>query len=347
MGKTGEGRVGRLTSYSMDSIVSIAPINSSFAMTWFLILSLCLPGVFAGESSSSNFSVSLSRRMVNHFTGFLATDTPGLNSLIFDLGTQGLEMKVLLDKTQVPFLKYVTPTYRPGEIFKDIKDRQSGVLMDDERDFRVGFQMLFALKTSANDPDACIFSFKNPRVLAYYEQDLQKYSSLLTELGKLRSKAQAIRSALKSLEQIPDLAPARVRALKAKAEKLAELSKITQSIRQKNELVTRFSSGAYLAMLPSDDALTELVGALGGRLRGDRILSQLFQRVIEMGVLNPELKIELLGEIKNRSGRVRVANLGKALGSLIPGLKIMDIKIDSKELPLVIEGIVKPEGESQ
>jgi hypothetical protein len=334
----------------------------SFRVLGLFGLGLLFGGVLATAPASSNFSLSLSRRMVNHFTNFLAADTPGLNSLIFDLTPQGLEMKILLDKAQIPFLKYVTPTYRPGEIFKEIEDRQSGVLVEDENDFQVGFELLFTLKTDSKDPDSCIFFFKNPKVLAYYRQDLKKYISLLTELGELQSRARSLREQLR-IQPENQSQISRVRLLKKRTTLMSGLGKVTRKIRQNNELVNRFSSGAYLALLPSDEALTELVSALGGQLKGDKILTQVFKRVAEMGVLNSQLKIELLGEIQARSGRVRVSNLGKALGGFIPGLKITEIRIDNPtidpgkiknqtglephKLPLVIEGVVKPEKESQ
>ncbi|MBT3783324.1 hypothetical protein HOF92_00025 [bacterium] len=337
----------------------------------FLVLVLvgCNSSITEASNSSEepNLRVYLNRRMVHRFTDALKSFAPGVDSVLFDLRDNRLDVKVVLQKSQIPFLRFVTPTYKPGEIFKHNSKRKGRVSKDDEEDYLVGFQFSFEARMDPAEPDVAYLAFKQPQVAAYFSQDFDHYRKVLKELGEVLSSSDALRDKIlavnRSLSQLPSGREGTVRKIRLLKEKVTLYEKFNSNTHIESglqEKVVRFSSGSHLNLLPSDEVLKDLLKAVEGRWTGDGILEDVYQNVKKMQVLHEGLEIKTVGPIKNRQGVLKVSNLGSVLAGYLPGLKITSVRIEEIDSPppdgestaaqrmgnyqLVFEGKVPPRG---
>ena len=296
-----------------------------------LLFSLLTTSLLA--SSEPNFIIELNRKMVNHMTKFLSTNTKQLNSVIFDIREDKLEMKIIFQKSEFEGLSWVKPTLRPGEIFKSASDRTGEVSKIDEKDFLVGIQLAFTLTTKPDQLDSVYLSFGQPLVAAFYEEDLNIYKKLMIRLGKLLAAFNGIKDQLAQIEsEEADVSEDDVeRQLQLTSKKAAlhqKLQTVTKELDLVNRRVIRFSSGSHFSVLPSDIFIRDAINSVAGKVNGNAVLRDLYDKVKKMNFLNERLGIELVNnEIKNRTGTIRVHNVGHPLSGFVPGLKIQKVSV--------------------
>ena len=338
-------------------------------MKFFSLILILLQFPFAhlvvSNERESNLSLVINRRLVHRFTDVLKKQTPGLESIIFDLKDQRLDMTVILKQAEIPFLRFVTPTYKPGEIFEHNSDRQGVVLAEDVQNFLVGFQFSFAIEMKPEEPDAAYLSFEQPMVAAYYIQDLEEYKQILLKLGDVVARGDALRQKIVRLNvELGELLGAnggaenKIRLLKEKIRLHTEYALNSDEEYLLQQKANRFSSGSHLNLLPSDQALAGLLKSVEGRKTGDDILDDVYKKVQRMQVIHEGLALRLVGQIKNRRGVLKVSNLGSVLAGYLPGLMITHAEIQklpplpneeggrptvrSGDYQLVFEGKVPP-----
>lgn len=299
-----------------------------------LILSLFSEYAVFSIDRESNLSLVINRRLVHRFTDVLKTQTSGLESVIFDLRDNRLDMTVILKQTEIPFLRFVTPTYKPGEIFQHNTNRKGAVLSEDAKNFVVGFQFSFAIEMKEGEPDVAYLSFDQPMVAAYYLQDWEEYKQVLRKLGDAVSRGDALRQSIIRLntelgELLAENAGARdkIKLLKEKINlrKQYVLNAREESLLQQKAI--RFASGSHLNILPSDQALAEMLKSAQGHQTGDDILDDVYHKVQRMQVIHKGLELSVVGNIKNRKGVLKISNLGSILAGYLPGLMITHAEI--------------------
>jgi len=341
----------------------------------FRIFIFCLSCLLVGSqdlfarpsSEEPNLELTINRRMVHRFTDVLKSYTPGVDSVVFDLRDQRLDVTVILKQSQIPFLRFVTPTYKPGEIFRHNSLRKGGASSQDVKDFLVGFQFSFKVEMKPGEQDSVYLSFDQPMVAAYYAQDFNRYREILKELGEVISKGDGLRYRIievnRELGNLPQGREGTARKIRLLKEKISlhenyQINSAAETSLQKE--VVRFSSGSHLNMLPSDEVLSDLLKSVEGRRTGDGILQDVYSNVKKMKIIHEGLEFKLLGAIKNRKGVLKVSNLGSVLAGYLPGLKITRAEIQKlpplpsngmeKSTPrdgnyqLVFEGKVSPRG---
>ncbi len=282
----------------------------------------------------SSFEVDLNRKMINHLTDFLSSSHENLEGVLFDLGENSFIVTAIFEAQNFSLFSWVKPALRPGEIFLPANQRTGMVSHSDEKDFVIAVRVEFDLITKSSDIDAVYLKFQQPKVGAYYRQDLSEFQKKQSELGQLLGRYDSAKTSLEKINY-------KLRSLRSDdldsqlvltAEKISIRKKINSvggQLDALNRQIIRFS-GSYLSVLPSDQFLQDTIKSLTGEVSGDSILKEIYLRVNEMNLMHRNLDIRLVDGIRKRSGTIRVGNVGKSLIGVIPGLKIKKFKIGNK-----------------
>lgn len=297
----------------------------------FLLLTLCLD---ISKIESASFEINLNRKMINHFTNFLSRDQKNVEGILFDLGENSFIVTIFFEPTKISLFNWIKPTLRPGEIFLSANQRTGVVSSSDEKDFVIAVRIEFELITKPSDVDTVYLKFKQPKVGAYYRQDLSEFRKKQLELGRLIGSYDKARASLDEINSKLKLSSkgdidSQLVLTSEKINIRKKLNAVGLKLDTLNRQIIRFS-GSYLSVLPSDQFLEETIKSLEGEISGDSILTELYLRVNEMNELHRKLDIQLVGNISKRSGILRIGNIGQSLIGIIPGLRIKKLEIGSK-----------------
>lgn len=281
-----------------------------------------------------NLEVELNRRMINHLTEYLAKKQSNVEGVLFDLDQEKIVVTAIFNSQNFKMLEWLKPTLSPGEIFLSSGQRSGQASRTDEKDFVVAIQLRLNLRTEVSAPDTVYLSFSQPRVAAYYKQDLLAFKDKQRQLGVVLTQYDSAKAQLTDINRkLGSSSEVEINhQLKLTSQKIQirkRLNQLAGDLDVLNRQIIRFS-GSYLSVLPSDKLLQELITSSTGNLTGDSIIREAYGRVMNMEVLNRQLKIDLVDGIKNRSGVIKVSNLGGALSGVMPALKINKIKITNK-----------------
>ncbi len=283
---------------------------------------------------ASSLELELNRKMINHFTNYLSSTQDNIEGVLFDLSADRFLVTAIFEGQNFSMLNWIKPTLRPGEIFLSASQRTGKVSSLDEKDFVVVVKVECDLFSKSSDLDSVYLKFKQPKVGAYYRQDLHEYRKKQLELGKILGRYDSLQSSLgringelKSLKS--DHLDSQLSLTAKKLEVRQQLNHLGGELDALNRQLVRFS-GSYLSVLPSDNIIQDAIKSLDGNVNGDSILREVFRRFKEMDVAHPKLDIKLMGNISGRSGTIRVGNIGKSLIGIVPGLKVKKLRIMSK-----------------
>jgi len=282
----------------------------------------------------ASFEIDLNRKIINHFTNFLSSNQNNLEGVLFDLGKNSFIVTIIFEAKNSALFSWVKPSLRPGEIFLPTNQRTGLVSRTDENDFVIAVRIEFDLTTKPSDVDAAYLRFQQPKVGAYYRQDLSEFRKKQSELGLLLGKYDSARATLGEINRkLNSLSLDNMHGQLALTSQKIDIRKKINSLGGEldtlNRQIIRFS-GSYLSILPSDQFLQETISSIAGEISGDSILKQVYRRVHKMNVMNRQLDIKLLGQIHQRSGIIRVGNIGQSLIGVIPGLQIKKLEIASR-----------------
>ena len=282
----------------------------------------------------ASFEVDLNRKMINHFTNFLSSNQKNLEGVLFDLGKNSFIVTIIFEAKNSPLFSWIKPALRPGEIFLPANQRTGSVSRSDEKDFVIAVRVEFDLATKPSDVDAAYLRFQQPKVGAYYRQDLTEFRKKQSQLGLLLGKYDSARSTLSEINlklssSNLDNTHSQLALTSQKIDIRKKLNSLGGELDALNRQIIRFS-GSYLSVLPSDKFLQETIKSIAGEISADSILKQVYHRIHEMNVMNRQLDIKLLGKIHQRSGIIRVGNIGQSLIGIIPGLQIKKLEIASR-----------------
>ena len=272
--------------------------------------------------------------MINHFTNYLASTQDNVEGVLFDLSDDHFVVTVIFEDKNFSLLNWIKPTLRPGEIFLASTQRTGKVNSSDEKDFVIAVKIEFDLSVESSDFDSIYLKFQQPRVGAYYRQDLYQFRKKQLELGEIIGRYDALNAKLDRInEKLESSGSGNIeRQLNFTAKKLEirkQLNELGGRLDKLNREIARFS-GSYLTVLPSDQVIQSSIRALDGEVSGDSILQEVFRRIDDMGVIHRKLDIKLLGSVNKRSGTIRVGNLSQSLIGIVPGLQIKKLSITSK-----------------
>ena len=282
----------------------------------------------------ANFEIDLNRKIINHFTNVLSNNQENLEGVLFDLGENSFIVTIIFEAKNSTLFSWIKPTLRPGEIFLPANQRTGLVSKSDEKDFVVAVRIEFDLTTKSSDLDAVYLRFQQPKAGAYYRQDFSEFKRKQSELGILLGKYDSARSDLSEINHKLKSSNlnnvgSQLTLTSKKIEVRKKLNLLGGQLDALNRQIVRFS-GTYLSVLPSDKLLQETIKSLAGDVSGDSILAKVYRRFNEMNVVSNQLDIQLLGQIQQRSGIVRVGNIGESLIGIIPGLQINKLEIVNK-----------------
>lgn len=287
-------------------------------------------------SAASNFEIELNRRMINHMTKYLTAEHANLEGVLLDLNGDKLVVTTIFQSSNFRMLEWIKPTLRPGEIFLPASQRSGQVTIKDEKDFVVAIQLELSLQVKSSDIDTVYLSFIQPKVAAYYKEDLREFKlkqrqllKLLSEYDSANTELDRINMRLKRTSENDLKNQLALTTRKLKLRKI--VNEMAGTLDVLNREVIRFS-GSYLSVLPSDKLLQDLVQSIGGQISGDSILEEAFRRVEQMKVMHQDLSIKLVGNIVNRSGTIRVGNIGKSLIGIVPGFRIRQLSVHNRTL---------------
>lgn len=269
--------------------------------------------------------------MINHLTDYLTRKQSNLEGILLDLDKNHLIVTAIFNSENFKMLEWVKPTLSPGEIFLSSSQRSGQASRADEKDFVVAIQLRLNIRTKLSVPDTVYLSFSQPQVAAYYKQDLMAFKDKQRRLGLALSQYDSANSELKAINtKLGSSSEENINyQLKLTSQKIQlrkSLNKLARDIDTLNRQIIRFS-GSYMSVLPSDKLLEDLINSSGRGATGDSIISEAYARVMDMQVLSEQLTIELVNGVENRSGVIRVKNLGRAFSGVMPGLYINKINI--------------------
>ena len=281
----------------------------------------------------ANFEIDLNRKIINHFTNVLSNNQENLEGVLFDLGENSFIVTIIFEAKNSTLFNWIKPTLRPGRDFLPANQRTGLVSKSDEKDFVVAVRIEFDLTTKSSDLDAVYLTFK-AKAGAYYRQDFSEFKRKQSELGILLGKYDSARSDLSEINRKLKSSNlnnvgSQLTLTSKKIEIRKKLNLLGGQLDALNRQIVRFS-GTYLSVLPSDKLLQETIKSLAGDVSGDSILTKVYRRFNEMNVISSQLDIQLLGQIQQRSGIVRVGNIGESLIGIIPGLQINKLEIVNK-----------------
>ncbi|MCO4784205.1 MAG: hypothetical protein KC646_17905 [Candidatus Cloacimonetes bacterium] len=268
-------------------------------------------------SSSNNFELEVSRRLVNNFTdGLLKKNFQEIDTLVFDVSESQIQIKLVGHKKRfeklLPALKRFVPLHKPGDVFQ--RAEFDAASEEDAEDFLIGLQLNLSLKMAKNKVDAAVLGFKLPKLAMYYKQDFQHYLSLMAKRNKHQiyydSEANVLKSIKSEISSLGEKISKRLLELRLKQTKILKSLKLQRElIHQINLQLIRFTSASEIKLQASD-----------------HLVEVLFEKVSELGILSKFLDVRLLS-IKEGVGSILVSNLSKALSPYAPGLKMTEIKI--------------------